>query len=294
MITWLVVIGASHAFTSRLSILDFGGKADGTSNNHKAINRAMAACSAAGGCELSFPRTSGTTTLYLTSSFAVCSNLTLVIPGGVMLRATETDIHNIGAASWPTLPWLEYPSMPCNDCPYACGAGCGPVKRGWLYGQNVTNVRITGGGILHGGGNYWWCARDPAQNGARKYQPPKNCPARNSTNMLKDECPPRMVHLVGAAAVTISNVTLTTSGFWLMHLQFCDRVLLEKVTMFNPNNGTFEGKAARMLCPPSSSHAHLAPSPPHLLVSARPKWRRRGYWQQLQCGNTRLIDRCFR
>lgn len=49
-----------------------------------------------------------------------------------------------------------------------------------------------------------------------------------------------MVHFVGASDVTIRNITFTTSGFWMMHLQYCDRVLLDNVTMFNPNNATFE------------------------------------------------------
>ena len=38
-----------------LSILGFGGKADGVFNNQGAIRKAMAACAAAGGCSLTFP-----------------------------------------------------------------------------------------------------------------------------------------------------------------------------------------------------------------------------------------------
>ena len=94
-------------------------------------------------------------TVYLTSSFSLVSNLTLHVPPGVVLRGTETDADNmLSSQLWPTLPWLEHPSMPCNDCPYTCGAGCGPTKRAWLYGQNVSGVRISGGGTLHGGGEH--------------------------------------------------------------------------------------------------------------------------------------------
>lgn len=38
-----------------LSILDFGGKADGVFNNQQAIGKAMAACAKLGGCSLTFP-----------------------------------------------------------------------------------------------------------------------------------------------------------------------------------------------------------------------------------------------
>ena len=48
-------------------------------------------------------------------------------------------------------------------------------------------------------------------------------------------CPPRMVHLVGASDVLMDNVSFTTSGFWMMHLEFCDGVTLDGVTLWNPN-----------------------------------------------------------
>ena len=58
---------------------------------------------------------------------------------------------------------------------------------------------------------------------------------RNASNTLRDMCPPRMVHLVGASDVLMDNVSFTTSGFWMMHLEFCDGVTLDGVTLWNPN-----------------------------------------------------------
>ena len=142
-----------------LSIRDFGGRPEPGVNNQPAIVMAMKACTEHGGCTLTFPPADVgqrvSKTVYLTSSFSLVSNLTLHVPPGVVLRGTETDADNmLSSQLWPTLPWLEHPSMPCNDCPYTCGAGCGPTKRAWLYGQNVSGVRITGGGTLHGGGEH--------------------------------------------------------------------------------------------------------------------------------------------
>jgi len=142
-----------------LSIRDFGGRPEPGVNNQPAIVMAMKACAEHGGCTLTFPPADVgqrvSKTVYLTSSFSLVSNLTLHVPPGVVLRGTETDADNmLSSQLWPTLPWLEHPSMPCNDCPYTCGAGCGPTKRAWLYGQNVSGVRISGGGTLHGGGEH--------------------------------------------------------------------------------------------------------------------------------------------
>lgn len=198
------------AAVPELSVLEFGARPDG-SNSAGALAHAMTSCAASGGCVLTFPHAGlESTTVYRTSSFAVCSNLTLVVPPGVVVRGTEDDASNSDDASWPTLPWLEHPSMPCNDCPYACGAGCGPTKRGWLYGQNVSNVTVTGGGEMHGGGRWWWCARDPHQT-PRPKPLPGYCANRNTTNTLRGVCPPRMIHLVGAKDIVMRNISLTNS-----------------------------------------------------------------------------------
>jgi len=224
-----------------LSVTDFGCAPDGRDCSAP-LAAAMAACAAQRGCTLTFPYLPplvGGETVYRTSSWALAaSNLTLVVPAGVTVRGTETDAANLApGAPWPTLPWVEHPAMPCNDCAYACGAGCGPVKRGWLYAQNVSGVVIEGGGTLHGGGRYWWCARDPAQT--HHVHPPAVCEPRNSTNMLHATCPPRMVHLVGVSDVVLRNLTFTHSPYWTMHFQFCDGVLLDGVKVFNPNNASY-------------------------------------------------------
>ena len=128
---------ASSAGNTRaaLSILDFGGKAVPGHNNQAAIGKAMAACDAAGGCTLTFPRVGTASppicptpdchggTTYLTSAINLTSHLKLVVPAGVQLRGTEdfnfncggTDpktCDNLDSQSWPVLPWAAYPA-PC-------------------------------------------------------------------------------------------------------------------------------------------------------------------------------------
>ena len=57
MVVFILMILASSPQQSQnvLSVLDFGAKADGITNNQQPIMRAMQACEAKGGCELHFP-----------------------------------------------------------------------------------------------------------------------------------------------------------------------------------------------------------------------------------------------
>ena len=214
---------------------DFGGSAAPGHNNAAAIAAAVEACRrAAGGCRLSFPARAGepsaAPTVYRTSSFALASAMTLHIPAGVVLRGTETDADNLlDGSPWPVLPRLEAPAVPCMSCAYRCGGGCGPVKRAWLHAWNVTDLEITGGGTLHGGGQYWWCARQPDAALARK---PDWCAAANRT--LRNMCPPRMIHIVESRDVHVHGVRIEFSPFWTAHFQFCEGVLLEQISVFNP------------------------------------------------------------
>ena len=237
-----------------LDITAFGGSATHDFNNRDAIDRAVAACQACpGGCRLSFPaRMRNTTTLstvYRTSSFSLSSHMTLFIPAGVTLRGTETDHDNMNDTLWPSLPTLESPAQPCMSCPYRCGGGCGPVKRAWIHAFNLTDVELTGGGALHGGGQYWWCARRyPPQTGA-------HCAATNLT--LHNKCPPRMLHVVESRDVHIHGLTIKFSPFWTLHIQFCDDVLVEDVSVFNPNNATFKANNADGIDISSSRNVHV-------------------------------------
>ena len=239
--------GTDHGVKLRGGVVDvtqFGAVA-GEANNAAAIGRAFERCTQLGGCTLLFPGqpatslslgevTNGATaTIYRTSSLLVPSHTTLFVPRGVVLQGTETDADNLDDRSWPTQPRVEWPSQPCMSCPYACGGGCGPAKRAWLFVQNATNVTITGGGTLNGGGRYWWCARTDSADRKR----PANCaPTARRQNQT---CPPRMIHVLDSFDVTISNVAIEDAPFWTVHIQLSQTVEVFNVSLRNPHNSTF-------------------------------------------------------
>ena len=227
------------------------GAVDGESNNAAAIARASKRCTQLGGCTLLFPARSPPTsepTVYRTSSFMVPSHTRLFIPRGVVLRGTETDADNFDDESWPTHPWVEWPSRPCMSCPYACGGGCGPAKRAWLFVQNATDVEILGGGTLNGGGHWWWCAR--TDTGHR----PAICA---STRVQNQTCPPRMIHVLESSDVTIHDVTIEDSPFWTVHIQLSENIEVYNISLRNPHNKTFSSANGDGFDVSSSRNVHI-------------------------------------
>ena len=248
-------------------VTDFGALPDGISNNVAAIARATARCVELRGCTLVFPPRArarahahasdpvsefeGTPypTVYRTSSFRVPSNTTVWVPAGVQLRGTESDAVNLNASVWPVQPRVESPMAPCMSCPYACGGGCGPTKRAWIFVQNATNVTITGGGSLHGGGAWWWCAR--ADN---KQHRPLHC---SSTMRLQNMCAPRMIHVLGSRAVKIHGLDIRWSPFWTLHVQLSRDIEIFNISVLNPHNTSYSAPNGDGIDVSSSKNVHV-------------------------------------
>eukprot|EP01051_Picozoa_sp_SAG22_P014538 SAG22_NODE_1778_length_3602_cov_1.737083_2_plen_343_part_00 len=55
---------------------------------------------------------------------------------------------------------------------------------------------------------------------------------------------PHMIHLVGCQDVLISNITISNSPEWTIHLQYSNNVTLSHVNVFNPNNASIEAPNA--------------------------------------------------
>jgi polygalacturonase len=226
------------------------------------------------GCTLELPPTApGVPSIYRSSAINLTSRLDLVIPENVTLRATENDEDNWGDG-WPTLLHSSAPS-PCAGTPGNCG--CGPAKQSWIHAYNVTDVSVGGGGTIHvrpdflltyanthlqsksftslrvyvqGGGRYWWCVRENLAHGHRPWQPAMQihgcATARALPNVtrgteLLTTCPPRMWHVVESRNLRIYDLQVQWAGYWTLHFQFSDQILVEGVHIWNPSNQSFNG-----------------------------------------------------
>lgn len=124
------VLGAGGAATPGVfNIRDFGATGDGQTLDTEAINRAIAACSAAGGGQVLLPPGR-----YLSGTVRLKSNVTLFFDAGARLIGTT----NLNLYYNPTPP----ANMPEGKW--------GKWHRGLIVGESVENVTLAGAGVIDG------------------------------------------------------------------------------------------------------------------------------------------------
>ncbi|WP_216655773.1 glycoside hydrolase family 88 protein [Xylanibacter muris] len=179
------------------------------SENQKAINKAIAACSKAGGGRVIVP--SG---IYNTGAITLKSHVNLVVEkGAVLMFAFEPELYPVVLTRWEGLDCWNI--SPC------------------VYAYKETDIAITGEGTIDGGGTndtWWkWCgsprygwkegtisqrngsrarllkmAEDGVDVNERKFGP-------------KDGLRPQLININQCDGILIENVTLLRSPFWVIH-----------------------------------------------------------------------------
>ena len=132
-------LGFNHPATAAttngcFNVRDFGATGDGQTLDSPAINQAIAACTQAGGGTVLVP--AGT---YLSGSIHLASNLHLVIDAGATILGAPQSAN----AYDETEP---FPGIAYQD-----GGHC-YFHNSLIWGENLTNVFITGNGMINGGG----------------------------------------------------------------------------------------------------------------------------------------------
>ena len=208
------------------SITAFGASPNATAAvNQKAINKAIAACSKAGGGRVIVPE--GT---FNTGAITLLSKVNLhVEKGGVLLFAFQPELYPIVPTRWEGLDC--YNLQPC------------------VYAYKQTDIAITGEGTIDGGGEnatWWkWCGKDTY--GWKKGEVGQNQGAR--ARLLKyaedgvdmkerrftaqDGLRPQLINLYLCENILIENVTLLRSPFWVIHPLLCKNLTVRGVQITN-------------------------------------------------------------
>ncbi len=191
-------------------ITKYGASTKATASvNQKAINKAIAACSKAGGGKVIVPE--GT---FNTGAITLKSHVNLVVEkGATLLFAFEPELYPIVPTRWEGLDCWNI-----SPCIYA-------------YKQN--DVAITGEGVIDGGGTNetWWKWCGAPAFGWRQGMIGQNTGSR--ARLLKmaedgvdmnerrfgptDGLRPQLINLNQCDGILIEDVTLLRSPFWVIH-----------------------------------------------------------------------------
>jgi polygalacturonase len=125
---------AAAAEKTTFSVRDFGAVGDGKALDSPAIDRAIAACAGAGGGTVYLP--AGT---YLSGSIHLTNNLNLFLDAGAIILGAPQSLHAYD------------PSEPFEGTAYQDG-GHTYFHNSLIWGEGLTNVSITGPGMINGGG----------------------------------------------------------------------------------------------------------------------------------------------
>ena len=195
------------------NVRDFGALGDGTNLDSVAIDRAIDSAAAAGGGTVLVPAGS-----YLCGSIHLRSNLHLVIDAGAVI---------LGA---PQLMNAYDETEPFSFGGYQDGGHC-YFHDSLIWGENLTNVFITGNGMINGGGLVssdrildQMCGFDDWQHPATNSLPPVRL--GNKAIALKL-----------CRNVLIRDITIFHGGHFAILVTGCDNLTVDNVTMDTDRDG---------------------------------------------------------
>jgi len=194
-------------------VRDYGAVGDGKTLDSPAIDKAIAAAAAAGGGTVVVP--AGT---YLSGSIHLKSNIHLVIDAGATLLGAPQEMNAYDETEPFTLGG------------YQDGGHCF-FHNSLIWGENLTNVSITGQGVINGGGLVAWDETLDAMAGFEHFNPPQ-------TNAV----PPvrlgnKAIALKLCRNVLIRDITILHGGHFAVLVTGCDNLTVDNVTMDTDRDG---------------------------------------------------------
>ena len=240
----MVPVKSPEFSSASVSIVDFGAKNDGKTDNTQAFAKAIEAIVAKGGGTVEIP--AGT---WITGPIVLKSNVRLhTVQGTVVQFSSNKDLYSIIKANFEGLETYR-----CQQPISANGAeniaitgegvfdGAGhawrPVKKSKVP-EAIWNALVASGGILDYKKTTWWPSVG-AYKGSR-LSTDQNVPDIKSEaewQSIKDYLRPIMVDLVNCKNVLIEGITVQNSPSWTLHPLMCQNVIISNVNVQNPEWG---------------------------------------------------------
>ena len=209
-----LLIGNTTAFAETVfNVRTFGAVGDGTNLDSPAIDRAIAAAADGGGGTVLLP--AGT---YLSGSIHLRSNIHLLLDAGATILGAPQSLK--------AYDWTEpFPGVAFQD-----GGHC-YFHNSLLWGEQLTNVFITGHGTINGGG----LDRNPkildTMCGYNHF------PVPNATNYPPVRIGNKSIALKLCRNVVIRDLTIVHGGHFAILVTGCDNVTIDNVTIDTNRDG---------------------------------------------------------
>lgn len=189
----VVALTVLTASARDFNVTDFGAKGDALTDDAAAIQRAIDACSEAGGGSVVFP--AGKT--FMAGPLAMRSFVDLHLePNSMLIANPDESIYHLSA--------------------FGKNEGEGMM---WLHGKDIENFSISGTGRIDGNAVAFMGAE---LDDSFELKPVTDFDPR-----------PHVLTLVNARKVNISDVTIANSAYWTVHLVGCYDVAIYGISLLN-------------------------------------------------------------